>query len=101
MSKKLYVASLPFSVASDEELEKIFSPIGAVTSAKIITDTATGKGKGFGFVEMETDEAAEQAISQLNGSSFGGRKILVSEARSETRTKKEDDILDDDDESSD
>ncbi len=88
MSTKLYIASLPFSVGN-EELEKIFSAIGTVTSAKIITDSTTGKGKGFGFVEMATEEDAATAITQLNGSSYSGRKILVSEANSEIRNKKE------------
>jgi RNA recognition motif-containing protein len=90
MSKKLYVASLPFSVNSDEELAKIFGAIGTVASVKIITDATTGKGKGIGFVEMETEEDAALAISQLNGSTYGGRKILVSEARSEIKSKQED-----------
>jgi RNA recognition motif-containing protein len=80
MSKKLYVASLPFSIVSDE-LEKMFSSIGTVISVKIITDATTGKGKGFAFVEMETEEDAVKAIAQLNGSSYGDRTILVSEAR--------------------
>jgi RNA recognition motif-containing protein len=99
MSKKLYVASLPFSLNTDEELAKIFSAVGTVTAAKIITDAKTGKGKGFGFIEMSTDAEADQAISQLHDSSYGGRKIAVSLARSETRTETQDDSLEDDDES--
>jgi cold-inducible RNA-binding protein len=89
MSKKLYISSLPFSVNTDDELKSIVSAIGAVTSAKIITDTKTGKGKGFGFIEMETEESAEQAITQLNNTTYNGRTILVSEARSEVNNKKD------------
>lgn len=80
MSKKIYVASLPYSVL-DEELKTIFSPFGTVSSAKIIMDTATGLGKGFGFVEMATEEEAYKAINELNGTSYSGRTILVSEAK--------------------
>jgi cold-inducible RNA-binding protein len=93
MSKKLYVSSLPFSVNTDDELKSILGAIGTVTSAKIIVDTKTGKGKGFGFVEMETEEAAEQAINQLNNSTYSDRKILVSAAKSDTNSKN--DIADD------
>jgi RNA recognition motif-containing protein len=87
MSTKLYISSLPFSVNTDDELNNIVSAIGTVLSAKIITDSATGKGKGFGFVEMETEEAAEQVISQLNNTTYNGRTILVSAARSEIKNK--------------
>ena len=90
MSKKLYVASMPFS-AGNEDLEKLFGAIGTVTSAKMIIDAKTGKGKGFGFVEMASEDEAAEAISQLNGSTFSGRTILVSEAKSESDTKKTDD----------
>ena len=90
MSTKLYVSSLPFSVNNNEELEKIFSAIGTVVTAKIITDSATGKGKGFGFIEMESEALAAEAVKQLHGSSYGGRTISVAEARSESKNKNED-----------
>lgn len=80
MSVKLYVGNLSFS-ATDQELEDLFSQAGQVSSASIITDRETGRSRGFGFVEMETQEAAEAAISQLNGYELAGRAIVVSEAR--------------------
>jgi RNA recognition motif-containing protein len=87
MSKKLYVASLPYSIGN-KELETMFGEIGTVVSAKIILNPATGQGKGFGFVEMSSDEEAQKAIAQLNGAAHGGRNIVVTEAKSEgTREK--------------
>ena len=80
MNKKLYVASLPFGFGN-KELEEMFGAIGTVVSAKIIMNPSTGLGKGFGFVEMSSEEEAEQAIAQLNGSSCAGRTILVSKAK--------------------
>lgn len=80
MGKKLYVGNLPYSI-SDSQLQEEFSRFGAVSSAKIITDRETGRSKGFGFVEMEDDNAANQAIEGMNGQSMGGRNINVSEAR--------------------
>lgn len=80
MAKKLFVGSLAWAT-TDATLSQLFSQVGPVVSATVITDRATGRSKGFGFVEMETDEAAAQATQQLNGQELDGRKIIVSEAR--------------------
>jgi len=80
MSNKLYVGSLPYSV-NDDILSQIFSPHGVVESAKVITDRETGLSKGFGFVEMATEQEANEAINQLNGSGYEGRTLTVSKAR--------------------
>lgn len=80
MGAKLYVGNLPYSV-TEARLEEHFSQHGKVVSARIITDKFSGRSKGFGFVEMESDEQAERAISAFNGTEFEGRTIVVSEAR--------------------
>lgn len=80
MGKKLYVGSIPFQ-ASEDDLQELFSRIGDVESVKIITDSQTGQSKGFGFVEMVSEEDAAKAISDLNGTSFMERTIVVNEAR--------------------
>ena len=80
MNKRLFVAGLPFSTTQDE-LKTLFADAGNVTSASVIMDRMTGQSKGFGFVEMETVEEAEKAISTLNETDFGGRKLIVAEAR--------------------
>lgn len=77
---KIYVSNLSFNV-QDEELLNLFTPFGAVASAKVINDRETGRSRGFGFVEMEDDNAAQEAIQQLNETSVDGRNIGVSEAR--------------------
>lgn len=80
MNKRLFVAGLPFSTTGDE-LRDLFSAAGNVTSATIINDRETGRSKGFGFVEMETIEEVEAAIKKLNDTDFGGRKLVVAEAK--------------------
>ena len=80
MGKKLYVGNLPYS-ATEASLRELFAPLGEVTSVSIITDRDSGRSKGFGFVEMATDAAAQQAISQLSGKSLDDRAITVAEAR--------------------
>src|SRR4030042_6150815 len=80
MGKKLYVGSISFN-ATEESLRELFSSVGEVESAKIITDTDTGRSRGFGFVEMSSEEDAKKAIEQLNGTKFMERVLVVNEAR--------------------
>lgn len=76
----IYVSNLGFSL-QDEELNKLFTEYGTVSSAKVITDKFTNKSRGFGFVEMPDNHAAETAIKELNGRLVEGRSVRVSEAR--------------------
>lgn len=80
MAKKLYVGNLSYSV-KDGDLNQLFSQAGAVESAVIINDRATGRSKGFGFVEMSNDDDAQKAINMFNGQEIDGRKLTVNEAR--------------------
>jgi RNA recognition motif-containing protein len=80
VGSKLYVGNLPFS-ANDQAVGDLFSQVGTVLSAKVITDRDTGRSKGFAFVEMSSEEEAQNAISKFNGTNFDGRAINVSEAR--------------------
>jgi len=80
MSKKLYIGNLPYSV-TETALREMFTPVGVVDSVSIITDRDTGRPKGFAFVEMTDDDAAKQAISQINGKTLDNRLITVAEAR--------------------
>jgi len=72
----IFVASLPFS-ADDQDLREIFEPFGEVSSAKVIFDRDRNRSKGFGFVEMADDASAQNAISELNESTFEGRNLVV------------------------
>ena len=80
MAKKLYVGNLSYSTTEDQ-LRDLFAESGEISDLAIITDKFTGQSKGFAFVEMASDEAADAAISRLDGSNFGDRQIVVNEAR--------------------
>ncbi|GGH16412.1 RNA recognition motif domain-containing protein [Mucilaginibacter phyllosphaerae] len=75
----IFVGSLPYSL-QEADLQELFEAYGEVTTVKIIIDRESGRSKGFGFVEMSDDEAAQKAISGLNGSEVSGRSIAVSQA---------------------
>ena len=79
MTKSLYVGNLPWS-ATEEEVRSLFATHGNVSSVKLVSDRETGRARGFGFVEMD-DADAVSAVEALDGTSFGGRTLLVNEAQ--------------------
>ena len=80
MNKNLYIGNLSMKV-TEEDLKANFSEVGKVVSVNIIKDRYTGISRGFGFVEMETEEAAQEAIRRFGGGQLLGNTITVSEAR--------------------
>ena len=80
MARKLYVGNLPYDT-TDQDLGALFATAGTVDSVTVMRDQATGRARGFGFVEMASDEEAQNAISMLNETQLGGRSLTVNEAR--------------------
>lgn len=82
--KKLYIGNLPFS-ATEDQLQEWLSQAGVSPSGvNLIRDRFTGQSRGFAFVEINSDEEADRAINSLNGQNFGGRNLVVNEARPQT-----------------
>jgi RNA recognition motif-containing protein len=84
MSTNIYVGNLTFST-NTSELESLFAQYGDVSDAHVITDRETGRSRGFGFVEMGSSEAAQSAISALNGTDLNGRQLTVNLAKPRSR----------------
>jgi RNA recognition motif-containing protein len=80
MSNKLYVGNLSFRV-TNEDLHDYFAAAGTVESANVVFDRETGRSRGFGFVEMASEDDANNAIAQFNGQEYDGRNMVVNEAR--------------------
>jgi RNA recognition motif-containing protein len=80
MSTKLYVGNISFNT-SNQDLEDMFGKVGTVLSSNIIEDRETGRSRGFAFVEMSSNEEAQNAIASLNGTEVNGRELLVNEAK--------------------
>jgi len=80
MTKTLYVGNLLAS-ATSADIRELFARYGTVTKAEIVVDKVhhTGRSLGFGFVEMA--DGADAAIAALNGATFQGRELAVSEAQ--------------------
>jgi len=80
MGRKIFVGNLAFAVG-EAELRQLFEQKGAVEAVTVMRDTDTGRSRGFAFVEMSTEEAAQKAITELNGFSVEGRNLTVNEAK--------------------
>ena len=80
MSKKLYVGNLSYDT-TETQIRDLFAGVGEVASVTLITDRETGRAKGFGFVEMNSDQDAQDAIKRFNGYQLDNRALTVNEAR--------------------
>lgn len=76
---KLLIRNLP-RTTSEEELQALFEPYGAIQSCTIILDKETGISKGFGFINMPKPGEAKAAVKMLNGFDLAGSKIRVKKA---------------------
>jgi len=75
----MFVGNLSFQT-TENDITDAFARYGAVEAVSIITDRDTGRSKGFGFVTM-SEEDADKAIAELNGSQLDGRALTVNEAK--------------------
>ena len=80
MGRKLYVGNLPYET-NEQDLQELFAQAGSVETVTVMRDRDTGRARGFAFVEMSSDDDAQNAITKLNDQQFGGRRLTVNEAR--------------------
>ena len=76
----IFVAKLN-SESTSEDLQKLFSHYGEVTSVKVILDKDTGHSKRYGFVEMPNEWEAREALMELNETEFQESIIVVKESQ--------------------
>lgn len=79
MLNKLFVGGLSFDTTEEELVEKL-SEQGPIQSIRLVMDALTGKSKGYAFVTYINEEAAKSAITNLDNTEFGGRRIGVKRA---------------------
>ena len=63
---KLFVGMIPKNVSAGE-VQSVFEPFGDIIEVHLLRDATTGMSKGCGFVKYHTKEAANAAITALNG----------------------------------
>jgi len=80
MTNNLYVGNLSFET-NEDTLRTLFAEYGEIASVNLITDRTTGQSRGFAFVEMSTEQAAQEAMSGLNGKQVDEREVKVAKAK--------------------
>lgn len=84
MNRKIFVGGLSWSLG-DDDLRQAFETFGGIEDARVILDRQTGRSRGFGFVTFNEDDAAEKAISEMDGKEIAGRSVRVSIAQDKER----------------
>ena len=84
MSSKVFVGNLDFRTSRDE-VQSLFSQIGAIKDVFFPTDRESGRPRGFAFVEFESEEDAQKAIERFNGYELSGRALRVNPAEDRPR----------------
>ncbi|HIJ80735.1 MAG TPA: RNA-binding protein [Desulfuromonadales bacterium] len=80
MAKELYVGHIS-EQATEEDLRKLFSVMGVVTSVHLIVDQETGEFKRCGYVRMLAEVDLKEVVETLDGAWLIDRVITVSVAK--------------------
>ncbi|KAJ3113936.1 Protein phosphatase PP2A regulatory subunit B [Phlyctochytrium bullatum] len=83
----IYIKNLDESV-SDEELRKLFSKFGNVTSA-IVQRDESGASKGFGFVNYASHDEARLAVEEMHEKEVNGKQLFVTRAQKKAEREEE------------
>ncbi|CAL9157345.1 unnamed protein product [Musa hybrid cultivar] len=71
----IFVKNLDKAICNGQ-LFDIFSAFGRIVSCTIAKD-ASGQSKGYGFVQFEQEEAAQNAINEINGMLLNDKPVFV------------------------
>ncbi|HCE66838.1 MAG: hypothetical protein A2X82_10500 [Geobacteraceae bacterium GWC2_55_20] len=80
MAKELYVGHIS-EQATEEDLRKLFSLMGPVTSVHLIVDQQTGEFKRCAYVRMLSEVNLNEVVETLDGTYLIDRCIVVSIAK--------------------
>jgi RNA recognition motif-containing protein len=87
MRVKLYVCNIHFE-ASQASLREWLTEVQGyiVKDVQLIMSGETGKSRGFAFVTFETEQAAREALRDLEGEYFMNRPLHVQVATAKPRS---------------
>ncbi|XP_071443172.1 poly(U)-binding-splicing factor half pint isoform X3 [Hetaerina americana] len=76
---RIYVASIHPDL-TEEDIKSVFEAFGPIKMCRLTPAGSPMKHKGYGFIEYETSQAAQEAISSMNLFDLGGQYLRVGKA---------------------
>lgn len=84
----LFVANLPFSL-DDEGFAKIITDLSLKLKTAHVVKKRNGRSKGYGFVEFDTEEDQQKALTALNKKVVDNRELSVKVALTELKREEQ------------
>lgn len=85
--KNIYIKNFDQDI-SDEDLVGLCKRYGEINSAKVMLDEE-GNSKCFGFVAFKNPECAKEAVKELHGMMYHGRRLYASKAKKKRERQRE------------
>merc|ERR1719500_1770620 len=76
---RLYLASIHRDL-TEEDIRSVFSAFGTIKECDMSNMGTPGQHKGYGYIEYETRQSTEEAISAMNMFDLGGMLLRVGRA---------------------
>merc|ERR1719273_1671139 len=76
---RLYLASIHRDL-TEEDIRSVFSAFGTIKDCDMANMGTPGQHKGYGYIEYETRQSTEEAISAMNMFDLGGMLLRVGRA---------------------
>merc|ERR1719376_717353 len=76
---RIYVAGIHKDLG-DDDIRSVFSAFGQIKTCELASAGVPGRHKGYGYIEYETLQSAQEAISSMNLFDLGGQYLRVGRA---------------------
>ncbi|XP_064465553.1 poly(U)-binding-splicing factor PUF60-like isoform X1 [Ornithodoros turicata] len=76
---RIYIASVHHDL-TENDIQSVFEAFGKIKTCKLAPSSTPGKHKEYGFIEYETNQGANEAISSMNLFDLGGQYLRVGRA---------------------
>jgi len=76
---RIYIASIHKDL-SEDDIKSVFSAFGPIKTCELAQSAVPGRHKGFAYMEYETPQATQDAISSMNLFDLGGQYLRVGRA---------------------
>ena len=83
---RIYVASIHKDL-HDDDIRSVFSAFGPIKACELASAGIPGRHKGYGYIEYETTQSTEEAISSMNLFDLGGQFLRVGRAITPPETR--------------